>query len=318
MNQSENTLLETINETVLQPLVQQVLANPSVEIVKWNYEKLHGAGGGLGGTVIYRFSGLGQVQDKLIPWSLVLKILQARADESSSSHYWKREAEAYRSGWLNTLSGGLVTPRCYAIDDHPDFIRIWLEDVQDSFGSAWTLSHYGLVARHLGQFNGQYLAQEVIPTFSWFSSQWIRQDLATAAPSFEKMRSLLDHPIIRRFFPPPLGEKALRLWAEKERFLMVLEGLPQTVCHFDAFRRNLFGRSNADGKTQIVAIDWSYVGSGPPGAEIVALVWVTLFFRDVEASQARDLAGVVFANYLDGLRDSGWQGDPRQVRFAFT
>jgi len=44
---------------------------------------------------------------------LILKVLQARPDEQpSDSHYWKREAEVYRSGWLPQLSGGLVAPRC--------------------------------------------------------------------------------------------------------------------------------------------------------------------------------------------------------------
>jgi hypothetical protein len=27
---------------------------------------------------------------------------------------------------------------------------------------------------------------------------------------------------------------------------------------------------------------------------------------------------MVFAGYLDGLRDAGWQGDPRQVRLGYT
>jgi hypothetical protein len=162
------------------------------------------------------------------------------------------------------------------------------------------------------------LTQEDMPTFSWLSSQWIRQDLATATPGFDKLRQTLDHPMNRRSLPKHLSEKALRLWAEKEIFLTVLEGLPHTICHYDAFRRNLFTRSKEDGRNQTVAIDWALVGPGPVGAEIVDLVWVTLVFMGVEVSQARDLTGVVFEGYLDGLRDLGWKGDPRQVRFAFT
>ena len=180
------------------------------------------------------------------------------------------------------------------------------------------LQQYGLAARHLGQFNGQYLTQTAMPAFSWFSSQWIRRDLAVAEPGFSKMRQSLDPPFFQSCLPKPLSDKALRCWTEKEMFLAVLEELPHTVCHFDAFRRNLFARSSADGRNQTVAIDWAFVGSGPVGAELVALVWITLAFREVEASQARDLAGIVFASYLDGLQDSGWQGDPLEVRFAFT
>lgn len=319
MNQSENTQLKAINQTLLLPVVQQALASNSVEIVAWNYQQLHGAGGGVGGTAIYRFSGKGREQAKIMPWSLILKVLQSGTDnEPSSSHYWKREAEAYGSGWLNNLTGGLVAPECYKIDEHPNEVWIWLEDVRDELGQAWPLQRYGLAARHLGQFNGMYLTQEDMPTFSWLSSQWIRQDLATATPGFDKLRQSLDHPMIRRSFPKHLSEKAFRLWAEKEIFLTALEGLPHTVCHFDAFRQNLFARSREDGQDQTVAIDWAFTGLGPVGTEIVALVWVTLGFMEVEASRARDLEGIVYAGYLDGLRDVGWQGDPHQVRFAFT
>ena len=319
MRQSDNTQLKAINQTLLLPFVQQALDSNSVEIVEWNYQQLHGSGGGVGGTAIYRFSGKGREQNKIMPWSLILKVLQSGTDnEPSRSHYWKREAEVYGSGWVNNLSGGLAAPRCYEIDEHPNEVWIWLEDVTDALGQEWPLQRYGLAARHLGQFNGIYLTQEAMPTWPWLSSQWIRQDLVTATPGFDKLRQSLDHPMIRRSFPKHLSEKAIRLWAEKETFLAALEGLPHAVCHFDAFRQNLFARRNEVGHEQTVAIDWAFVGSGPVGAEIVALVWVTLCFLEVEASRSGDLAGVVFEGYLDGLRDVGWKGDPRQVRFAFT
>ena len=85
----------------------------------------------------------------------------------------------------------------------------------------------------------------------------------------------------------------------------------------DAFSRNLFSRRGVD-SDQTVAIDWAFVGRGAVGEEIEPLVCRSLGFYDVALTQAQELDGVVFAGYLDGLRDAGWQGDPRQVRLGYT
>ena len=319
MSPSDNTQLKSINQTLLLPFVQHALSSNTVEIVEWDYQQLHGAGGGVGGTAIYRFSGKGRQKSEIIPWSLILKVLQPGTDnDPSSSHYWKREAEAYRSGWLDNLSGGLVAPRCFGIGEYASEVWIWLEDVTDEFGQQWPMERYGLAARHLGQFNGIYLVHEDMPSWSWLSSQWIRKDLAAAAPKFNQLRNYPTHPILHRSLPQDLNKKAFRLWEDREIFLMALERLPDTVCHFDAFRQNLFARRNKDGQDQTVAIDWAFAGLGPLGVEIAALVWVTLAFMEVEAKRAGDLERIVFINYLDGLRDVGWKDDPRHIRFAFT
>lgn len=44
----------------------------------------------------------------------------------------------------------------------------------------------------------------------------------------------------------------------------------------------------------------------------------SLAFRDVEWDKALELDTVVFEGYLKGLRDAGWRGDPRMVRFAYA
>ena len=66
-----------------------------------------------------------------------------------------------------------------------------------------------------------------------------------------------------------------------------------------------------------MAIDWAFVGAGAVGEELDPLVCRSLLFNDVEPTQAQELDGIVFAGYLDGLHDAGWQGDPRQVRLGY-
>ena len=55
-----------------------------------------------------------------------------------------------------------------------------------------------------------------------------------------------EHPIVRRIWPGDVGERAHRIWQERERFIEALDRLPQTVCHQDFKRGNLLCRRRAD------------------------------------------------------------------------
>lgn len=46
------------------------------------------------------------------------------------------------------------------------------------------------------------------------------------------------------------------------------------------------------------------------------LVNSTILFHEVDYAEARELDHTVLEGYLDGLRDVGWHGDPRQARFG--
>ncbi|MBL7199320.1 MAG: hypothetical protein ISS56_04160 [Anaerolineae bacterium] len=86
-------------------------------------------------------------------WSLILQVLHPEGGSAcvSAGDYYKREVDAYRSGWLADLPGGLAAPRSYGIVEHLDgACWIWLEDVTDEIGPHWPLEHYGVVARHAG------------------------------------------------------------------------------------------------------------------------------------------------------------------------
>jgi hypothetical protein len=113
-------------------------------------------------------------------------------------------------------------------------------------------------------------------------------------------------------------ERIFRLWHEHAPWLDALDRLPQTLCHNDAFRRNLFARRAADGQPETVAIDWAFVGTGAVGQELGPLVASTLEFQEVDIAQAAQLDTMVFEGYLNGLRAAGWHDDPRNVRFAYA
>jgi hypothetical protein len=239
--------------------------------------------------------------------------------EPSCWNYYKREADAYRSGWLDDLPGGLAAPRCFEVIEHQDgTCWIWLEDVGEEIGAQWPLEQYGLVARHLGQFNGAYLAGQSQPDWPWLSTGWLRQVIETSAPAIPLLRDSLDHALIGRWMPGDAADRYFRLWEERGVYLDALDRLPQTLCHFDIFRRNLFARRTAGGDHRTVAIDWAFAGKGALGEELVPLILGSVMFFEVGLDQAQELEEIAFEGYLEGLRDAGSQGDPRQVRLGYA
>ena len=118
--------LAAIDQATLAPLVRNALNSETVEVVKWEFEQLHG--GIAAGTSVYRFSGTGRDQGRTIPWSLILKMLRSEGGSADISawDYYKREADAYQSGLLDELPGGLAAPRCFGVLDRPDGTCCWM------------------------------------------------------------------------------------------------------------------------------------------------------------------------------------------------
>ena len=311
--------LAGLDRATLAPLVQSALNSETAEVIDWECVQLHG-GAGIG-TAIYRLAGQGRDQGQIVPWSLILKTLhpQGPADDPSAWNYYKREADAYQSGLLADLPGSLAAPRCFDVIEHEDgSCWIWLEDVEDQVGSHWPLEQYGLVARHLGQFNGAYLVDRPLPSWPWLSSRWLRQVIESSTSALPLLRDSLDHALIRRWLPGDAADRYFRLWEERGVYLDALDRLPQTLCHFDIFRRNLFARQTAGGNHQTVAVDWAYAGKGALGEELAPLILASVVFLEVGLDEAQALEEIAFEGYLQGLREAGWGGDPRQVRLGYA
>jgi hypothetical protein len=311
--------LAAVDRGVLGPIVCEALAATTVDIVAFGFEQIRGGAGGGGGadaSAVYRFSGQARADDILRQWSVVLKVLYAGDENPSGSHYWRREADAYRSGLFRSLPGGLSVPRCLGVWEHPnESCWLWLEDVTDDAGQ-WPLERYGLVAAQLALFNAEFATGRRIPPWAWLSDRWIRKDLDLMGAQINLLMEHQQDALIRRFLPPDSVIRTLRLWSERETFLTALESLPATLCHHDAFRRNLLAPH--EDRADTVLIDWSFVGRSPLGTEIVSLVWVSLVFCEVDATDALEFSDIVFRNYVRGLRDGGWRGSEDQVRLGYT
>ena len=283
--------LSTIDQGILTEIVRRAFNSKNVEVIDWNYSRVHGGAGDVGAVLsgVYRFTGKAHDQGKEKVWSLILKVVGTTAsqDDPSEPRYWKREVLAYQSGRLTELPGGLTSPRFFGTHEFSEkVIGLWLEDIANKVGSKWPLEYYGTVARHLGQFNGAFLTGRDLPPWSWLSHDWLRALVAENAPSAARFSQTVDEPNVRRFYMDGDARRTLRLWEEREQYFAALDRLPQTLLHRDAFRRNLFIRFDAAGNEQIVAVDWAFTGIGAVAEEIVSLVHGSLCFSEVSMAEA--------------------------------
>jgi hypothetical protein len=317
MNAPIANRLQMIDSIVLTPLVRKALKQDDVVVVDWKYDTLQG---GSFNSEIYRFAGSAQRGDNVLPWSLILKVIRSPdgTDDPTSLNYWKREALAHQSGLLDNLPGGSRAPQCFGIVEQPGLeIWLWLEEIVNETPANWTLEQYGTAAYHLGQFNGAFLEQRSLLSQPWLATGRLRTWVADAISVIPVSADVLAHPLVSRFYPADIYERLLRVWSEHETWVAFIEHQPQTLAHLDAFRRNLFVRHDGRGQKETVLIDWSFVGSAAVGEEIAPLVAASLNFLDIDSNQAGALDETVFARYLQGLRETGWQGEPQVVRFTY-
>jgi len=310
----DTKIASLIDAQYLTGLLQQSMESQSVEIREW---QVHEIKGGLEYTSsVYRLKGSAIVDGSPQDWSLILKIVRPddQADDPLGCHYWKREILAYESGMLQDLPGQIAAPTCYSIDKRPDgSVWLWLQDLQDDQEHPWPIERYAQVARHLGQFNGAYLAGRPLPNESWIARDWLRKYLNHAAPMVEFILHNPAHPTVQSMLPGNTISLTLACWDERDRMLSALDALPQTFCHQDAFGGNLFYRHGS-----VVALDWSYTGISPVGAELAPLIGAAFGLTKFPSSQAQELDQACFKGYLEGLHQAGYQADPRQVRLGFA
>lgn len=311
----ENSSSLQVDPTFLTGMLQRSLGSRQVLLGDWDIQPIY-AGMEISSR-IYRLRGQAQVAAVPQAWSLILKIVQPDGENNDPQgyHYWQREALAYQSGLLELLPGGIAAPGCYAVCTQPDgSVALWLEEVIDDGGPTWSLEQYASVARSLGEFNGAYLVgQCALPAFPWLSRNFLRRYLEHASPMVDFIRRNPRHPLVMNIFPGLALAQTLAIWDLYPRLVDRLDAMPQTFCHQDAFKRNLFLR-----RGQVVAIDWGNAGIAPVGCELAALVGAAFGLGRFPASQAQALEQACFNGYLEGLRRAGWQPDLKQVRLAFT
>lgn len=293
----------TLEREELTTVVRRATDTPTAQVVSWRINQLTG-----GRETVSRIYAVDvkvalPMRAQPVDLRLVLKLVRMTAERRSPDHwnYWLREANAYASGALADLPPGLSAPACYAVEIHDDVAWIWLAHMSGEQETNWTEIEIGAVCFELGRFNGAYLADTALPTGAWATRNWLRQYVAVNVPYLEQLPQLQDHWLVGQSVSPQLLSDLLRLVAEREQWLGLLDNLPQVFCHQDIHRGNLFLTRPSPDATQLVAIDWSFAGVAALGQELAAI-----FFTNRRLPNIYELAT---QNYIAGLRAVGWQGD---------
>jgi hypothetical protein len=321
-----------IAQETLTEIVQVALAAPAVRVTTWQMRPLvHRVINRVTGGV-YRVAGTAQDHQQSFTWSLVLKVLHCPDHDPASDfnasavpmhwNYWRREALVYASELLAHMPLALAAPRCFAIaEPTPDVAYLWIEDIQGIPATQWPLERFELAAKHLGQFQGAYLAASSLPDAPWLSRRWLRAWVATEETVYlDLIRDEMAwrHPLLVGVFPADLQDAVLRLWEDHPALLEAIEQLPQTLCHLDLWPPNMFARTTAAGEAQTVLIDWSQIGYGAPAEDIANLVLDSVWMFKIPPDALPAYEQYVWNGYIAGLRAAGWQGDEAQVRFVYA
>ena len=318
--------IQTFDSATLAPLACLASGRANLRLDGWQTQTL--SGGVEAGTSIQRISGTGLADGESVPWSLVVKTINrgpANGADPQASHFATREANYYSSGILSDLPGGLRAPRCYGVLEQPNHVHIFLETVQDAFKGngathIWPVEYFHTAARTLGRFNGAYLVKRPVPAAEWIPRRWLRAYVEESAASMDLLFQNAEHPMVRRTLGGFTPEWLRQMWDTRSEVMDALDRLPQVFSHQDAFCRNLFAETGASGgvdpEGRLVAIDWSYSGPAPLGAELVALVAGSIGLGCVSPSEIDRLYTLTLEGYLEGLSEAGWHGSPDLVRIG--
>jgi len=304
--------LASLSTSYLSKLARAAAAQAEWAVKSWDYESVQGGfGSAVGGTELYRIRMRSTAGETC---SLILKILYARPGEDACSpYYWKREFEVYRSELLDRLPANtFAIPRIIDTEDFGDSCWIWMEDIKDS-KSEWTLSDFREIALRLGRFNGAWLTAASPPNYAWLCRDWHSALAPGLADAFANLDRLLETPLAQTALPIDAKDEIDTIWNDRGLFQDALAQLPRTLCHTDAFRRNILHR---DG--DVILLDWALASVGAVGEDLVCLVAVSLYYDRYSEEFAGQLDETVFSAYIDGLRQAGWRGDPRLARIGFT
>lgn len=280
-------------------------------VTSWRYASVHGGfGGAIGGTALYRFFIESDAQP---PLTLILKILFQRPGETAKSpYYWKREYELYRVRLLEDLPADtFIAPQIVQLRDYGDSCWMWMADYADHIGS-WTLDDYRAIARRLGRMNGGMIGRD-LPANDWLAQGWHSAIVPGLADAFAALPQNLEKPLARITLPYEARDEIMAIWRDRQIFRDALAQLPQTLCHNDAFHRNVLHSDKG-----LVLIDWALAGRGGIGEELVSLAALALYYSGYTQDYAERLDQVVFSAYVEGLREAGWQGDQRLARIGYT
>lgn len=313
--------VESLDTAAVAAVIRRAHGAGAVDVADWRTRQLSGRIDKHAASAAHLVTGLGPAGAKAASWHVVLKLsCPIRREKRGGCSRGRagcpaaRERHMYTSGLLAPRHpDSVVAPRCLGAGTTAEGVSwCWLEHVTDVLGPEWPLVQYPAAARHFGVFNGSHLRQRRLRACPWLNRRCTRQWVANAGGAVARLQAGASSPTLRRVYPPRARAIISRLWSRRAALLGVLEAVPQTLCHHDAFRRNLFASRGTSGRGQTIAVDWASSGVGAIGEDLAP------FIVDVPHDRAKEIDAYLFQAYLDGLRMGGWTGGHDVPRFGYA
>ncbi|TCC27399.1 aminoglycoside phosphotransferase [Kribbella speibonae] len=234
----------------------------------------------------------------------------AASTEPRHWNYWRRELEVYRDDELRDqlADAGLVLPAA-EVDERPDSAVLLMDDIAGTPGTHFSLAEHAALARACGRWQAR-----PAPERPWTSTGFLRDYSTTRDVPWQLMTddAAWRQPLIRETWPAELREAWTGLLVHRDALLDLVATLPRARCHLDFWVSNVIQRPTGE----LALFDWSFLGDGALGEDIGNYIPDAVFDLFWPAERLPELAETCIANYLDGLHEAGWRGDPDQVRLA--
>lgn len=303
---------------ILMSVASQALATKATLIEPPSVHKI-GRSVGTGTRGIYRVSGSVETSDGEKSWSAIVKVIDIANVPNRETHldHPERELAVYRTVAFAETDGGMCTPRCFELYEEDGLHFLWQEDLSSAAPWPWMTEHFLVAARHIGRFNGTRL-ELTNPVETWLSRGGLRLKYRNAGmtAAFANLPNIEDHPFVRQVAPTGI-ERLMQHWQDGAELFAHLAAFPKGLCHLDCHQKNLFLFTDPEATTKLVAIDWACVGFECVGFDIGYALASAVKWLELTPGEAHRLAEPLLNSYLQGLVESGWDGDENQVRLTY-
>jgi len=247
-------------------------------------------------------------------WSAVAKLvdLAVPAPPRLKGTAPEHEETVYEQGYFSGDGRPFRPARCYLVSrPSPHLKVIWLEDLTGARGPPFSLDQIAQIARHLGEWNGHQAALPQAVSFPIGRDCYALRFLSWDHAAFgARLRNLEEHPTVHALYRHHPTGMAATFLSLMETLLARAATHPHSLAFGDCSAGNLFYLPD-----ETVAIDWASLTDDPLGVDGGCSVGSCTTWGPDYALVVRH-ERELFEMYLAGLRSSGWQFDPRDVRRA--
>ncbi|TCO46958.1 hypothetical protein EV646_106197 [Kribbella antiqua] len=240
--------------------------------------------------------------DSVGPW--------AASEDPRHWNYWRRELEVYGDDVLRRqlADAGLPLPEA-DVEEQVDGAVLSMEDVDGTAGTSLALVDHAALAKACGRWQARPAGER-----PWTSVGFLRDYSTTRAVPWELLDddAAWQQPLVKQTWPTGLRSAWVGLLNHRDELLDLVASLPRARCHLDFWVSNVIRRPTGE----FTLLDWAFTGDGALGEDIGNHIPDAVFDLFWPAERIAELAETCIDNYLDGLREAGWRGDPDLVRLA--